>query len=40
MENSQKLKNLTEQYIELEDNGAHQFKGISRPINTYKVKWS
>ncbi len=26
--------------FELEDNGAHQFKGISRPINTYKVKWS
>lgn len=24
----------------LEDNGAHEFKGISRPINTYKVKWS
>ncbi len=24
----------------LEDNGAHQFKGISRPIYTYKVKWS
>ena len=26
--------------FELVDNGAHQFKGISRPINTYKVKWS
>ena len=24
----------------LENNGAHEFKGISRPITTYKVKWS
>ena len=26
--------------FELEDNGAHQFKGINRPIKTFKVKWS
>lgn len=31
---------INKSIFDLENNGAHQFKGISRPINTYKVKWS
>ena len=33
------LAKIDANIFELEDNGAHQFKGISRPIETYKVKW-
>lgn len=33
------LEKIDKSIFELTSNGAHEFKGISRPIETYKVKW-
>ena len=34
------LAKIDRSIFELEPYGAHEFKGISRPIETYKVRWN